>query len=457
MFQFEQEKSPLVQASTQSLVQELPDKESLKKQSFGKDSGCELLAPKPTSIEDTGLPESLLLDLVIKHTFTAGVLTKEQLVAKMGVTGGILQQLLDTAKKLGWVENRQTTNDGQMRYALSHTGDIHAKLTFSRSGYLGLAPVPLKQYMPICRQQSSRANPITLDMLKKGLKSLVLPDDLLFKIGPAMNSSRPVLIYGPPGTGKSFLCRHLNQVLGDDVLIPYALAIGGEIIQVFDPELHHSVEVNSDINPLDLIKGHDPRWIRCHRPLRVTGGELSAEMLEVQFDSHSRTYMAPLQLKANNGILLLDDLGRQRISAKQLFNRWIIPMEERRDFLSLQSGEHFEIPFELILLFSTNLNPKELVDEAFLRRLGYKIHFDALEPELYRKIWFQVCEDLSLSCSDEMFQYLLQELHEKHAKPLIPCYPRDLLGIMSDQISFMKLAPVVTQSLIDSAWSIYFV
>jgi hypothetical protein len=417
----------------------------------------ERLAPKPTSIEDTGLPESLLLDLVIKHTFTAGVLTKEQLVAKMGVTGGILQQLLDTAKKLGWVENRQTTNDGQMRYALSHTGEIHAKLVFSRSGYLGLAPVPLKQYAPICRQQSSRANPITYEKLEQGLKDLVLPHDLLFKIGPAMNSSRPVLIYGPPGTGKSYLCRHLNLALGDDVLIPYALAIGSEIIQVFDPELHHSVEVNSDINPLDLIKGHDPRWIRCHRPLRVTGGELSAEMLEVQFDSHSRTYMAPLQLKANNGILLLDDLGRQRISAKQLFNRWIIPMEERRDFLSLQSGEHFEIPFELILLFSTNLNPKELVDEAFLRRLGYKIHFDALDEVLYRKIWFQVCEDLALSCSEDVFQYLLSEYHQRYEKPLIPCYPRDLLGIMSDQISFRKSAPVVTQSLIDSAWSIYFV
>ncbi|PKG77945.1 AAA family ATPase [Shewanella sp. Actino-trap-3] len=462
MFQFEQQNSPLVQASSQSIEKEPIEKESLEQESLEKtsldqNSHCDRLAPKPTTIEATGLSESLLLDLMVKHIFTAGVLTKEQMVAKIGVTGGILQQLLDIAKKLAWVENRQSTASGQMRYALSNSGDIHAKLTFSRSGYLGLAPVPLKQYVPICRQQSSRGNPITLDMLKQGLKSLVLPDDLLLKIGPAMNSSRPVLIYGPPGTGKSFLCRHLNQVLGDDILIPYALAIGNDIIQVFDPELHHTVEKSLNTNPLDLERGHDPRWIQCHRPLRITGGELTSEMLEIQFDSHSRNYMAPIQLKANNGILLLDDLGRQRISAKQLFNRWIIPMEERRDFLSLQSGEHFEIPFELILLFSTNLNPKELVDEAFLRRLGYKIHFDALEPKLYRKIWFQVCEDLSLSCSDEMFQYLLLELHKKHGKLLIPCYPRDLLGIMSDQIKFMKLAPVVTQSLIDSAWSIYFV
>ncbi|QQX82303.1 AAA family ATPase [Shewanella sp. KX20019] len=415
------------------------------------------LAPRPTTIKGTGLSESLLLDLLLKHLLAGGVLTKEQMVKLLGVTGGIIQHLLDAAKALAWVENRQTTIDGQMRYALSAGGEIHAKQALSRNGYLGLAPVPLKQYGDICKKQSSRANPITFDMLEKGLSALVLPKDLLFKIGPAMNSSRPVLIYGPPGTGKSYLCRHLNLTIGDNVLIPYALAIGNEVIQVFDPELHHRVETKGNVSSLNLVKGHDPRWLRCKRPLRITGGELTAEMLEVQFDSHSRTYMAPLQLKANNGILLLDDLGRQKISAKQLFNRWIIPMEERRDFLSLQSGEHFEIPFELILLFSTNLNPKELVDEAFLRRLGYKIHFDALDEALYKKIWFKVCADLNLSCTEEVFQYLLDEFHKRYKKPLIPCYPRDLLGIMSDQISFMEFERVVTPSLVDSAWSIYFV
>lgn len=419
--------------------------------------GSKELAPRPITIADTGLSESLLLDLLTKHLLASGVLTKEQLTHLIGVTGGIIQQLLDIAKSLAWVENRQTTLDGQMRYALSGGGEDHAKQALSRNGYLGLAPVPLQQYSTVCQHQSSRATPITYEMLEKGLSALVLPKELLFKIGPAMNSSRPVLIYGPPGTGKSYLCRHLNLTLGDSVLIPYAIAIGNEVIQVFDPELHHKISADSNTANLNLAKGHDPRWIRCERPLRITGGELTAEMLEVQFDSHSRTYMAPLQLKANNGILLLDDLGRQKISAKQLFNRWIIPMEERRDFLSLQSGEHFEIPFELILLFSTNLDPNELVDEAFLRRLGYKIHFDALDEELYRKIWFQVCDSLNLLCSEEVFQYLLVEYHQRYGKPLIPCYPRDLLGIMSDQINFMEFEAIVTPSLIDSAWSIYFV
>lgn len=416
-----------------------------------------LLAPRPKSIEQTGIHESVLLELMLKHLLSGGVLTKAELVSYMGITGGIIQGLLDSAKQLAWVENRQSTSDGQMRYALSHGGEEFAKQASAKSGYKGLVPIPLSQYSDICCKQSSRRNPITFEMLQNGLKSLVLPNELLHKIGPALNSSRPVLIYGPPGTGKSYLCRNLNLTLGDSVLIPYSISIGNEIIQVYDPQLHHKVGESDVNNQLDLVRGHDPRWIKCKRPLRITGGELNANMLEVQFDSHSRTYMAPIQLKANNGILLLDDLGRQKISAKQLFNRWIIPMEERRDFLALQSGEHFEIPFELILLFSTNLNPSELVDDAFLRRLGYKIHFDALDEPLYRKIWFQVCEEKGLKCSEEMFQYLLTDFHGLFEKPLIPCYPRDLLGIMSDQISFMQLKSEVTKSLIVEAWSIYFV
>ncbi|MBW8184725.1 AAA family ATPase [Shewanella nanhaiensis] len=437
----------MLRLSTADKVKELPTNHL----------SCIEIAPRPKSIEDTGVQETLLLDLMLKHLFAGGVVTKADLVTHMGISGGIIQQLLDSAKQLAWVENRQSSPDGQMRYALSQNGEESAKQALARSGYRGLVPIPLAQYSAVCQKQSSRRNSITFEMLQNGLSSLVLPNDLLHKIGPALNSSRPVLIYGPPGTGKSYLCRNLNLSLGDSVLIPYAISIGNEIIQVFDPQLHYRVEASNNGGALDLLNGHDPRWIECKRPLRVTGGELTADMLEVQFDTHSRTYMAPIQLKANNGILLLDDLGRQRITAKELFNRWIIPMEERRDFLALQSGEHFEIPFELILLFSTNLNPNELVDDAFLRRLGYKIHFDALDEPLYRKIWFQVCAEKGLSCSEEMFRHLINDYHLLFEKPLIPCYPRDLLGIMSDQMSFMQLKPEVTKALIAEAWSIYFV
>jgi len=416
-----------------------------------------LVAPRPTSIEQTGLSQSLLQELLLKHLLAGGVLTKQQMVTKLGVCGGIIGQLLDSAKNLGLVENRQTTTDAQMRFTLSFGGEAVARQASLRSGYIGLAPVPLSQYLPICRSQSSRNHHVTSTMLEQAFSSLILPEQLLAQIGPALNSSRPILIYGPPGTGKSYVCRHLNLLFGDAVLIPYAIAIGNEIIQVFDPQLHHKITVQEPNPSLQLTQGHDPRWLQCQRPLRVTGGELTADMLEVRFDPHSKTYMAPLQLKANNGILLIDDLGRQKISTKQLFNRWIIPMEERRDFLALQSGEYFEIPFELVLLFSTNLDPNELVDEAFLRRLGYKIHFNALAQPLYHDIWFETCEELAINCSEETYQHLLGEYHQRYDRLLMPCYPRDLLGIVSDQIKFKALEPVVTPELIESAWSIYFV
>ncbi len=417
----------------------------------------ELLAPKPKTLEETGLSESLLLELLTKHLYSGGVLTKEQLVMRLALAGGIVQELLNSAKKLAWVENRQTTLDGQMRFALSSAGELHAKQASARNGYIGPAPIPLEQYTKVCIAQTSRNNTVTLDMLEAGLSNLILPQNLIHKIGPALNSTKPILIYGAPGTGKSYLCRHLNQILGDLVLIPYAISINNEIIQVFDPELHHTSNDAPKSPSLMLQSGYDPRWIKCRRPLRITGGELTAEMLEVQFDNHSRTYMAPLQLKANNGILLLDDLGRQKISAKQLFNRWIIPMEERRDFLALQTGEHFEIPFELVLLFSTNLAPKELVDEAFLRRLGYKIHFEALNKELYQKVWFQVCNDFNLECDDTSFEHVVQHYHKVHQKPLMPCYPRDILSIVADQIKFLQMPPKVTPELIETAWKTYFV
>lgn len=426
---------------------------------FSEESVCpfSIAAPRATNIKETGLSESLLLELLAKHLLANGVLTREQLVKLLGISGGVVQYLLESAKSLAWVENRQSTSDDQMRFALNRAGEVFARQALARSGYVGLAPVPLEQYLPICHSQSSLSNTVTYDTLTRAYSDIILPSNVIFQIGPALNSSRPILIYGAAGTGKSYICRHLNRLFGDTVLIPYAIAIKNEIIQIFDAELHEKVDELESENQLQLTKGHDPRWLKCRRPLRITGGELTADMLEVKYDPQSKTYTAPLQLKANNGILLIDDLGRQKISPKQLFNRWIIPMEERRDFLALPSGEHFEIPFALILIFSTNLKPKELVDEAFLRRLGYKIEFEPMAEPLYRSIWFEVCSELKLKCSNQVYQHLIEHYHQREGRPLLPCYPRDLLGIISDKIKFMTLDPFVTEEMIEAAWSTYFV
>ncbi|BDY05941.1 AAA family ATPase [Ferrimonas sp. YFM] len=414
---------------------------------------------KPVSLADVGISLPMLQSLVIKHLSDGDVLTLNDLADRLALPGNLVQQLLDKCKQESLVENKQTSSDGQMRYALSHTGRAHAETAYLKSGYLGPVPVPLDQYWQVCRAQSSRNIAITRNLIEAAMANLVLPDRLMEEIGPALNSKRPVLIYGPPGTGKSYLCRHFNLVLGDDVFIPHAICIGQAIIQVFDPQIHelHETDDQDESSPLLLSEGHDARWHRCRRPLLVVGGELTQDMLNVHYDSNSKTYHSPIGLKANNGILLIDDLGRQQITPKEIFNRWIVPMEERRDFLSLPSGEHFDVPFEQILLFSTNLDPNELVDDAFLRRLGYKIEFSAINKDQYMDIWWQNCEELNLNFDPEVCEWLINTLYGRSGKPLLPCHPRDLLSIVADQISYNQLPAAVTQQLIERAWSIYFV
>ena len=417
------------------------------------------VADKPVSLEEVGISLPLLQSLVVKHLSDGDVLTLNNLADRLALPGNLVQQLLDKCKQESLVENKQTTSDGQMRYTLSHTGREQAETAFLKSGYLGPVPVPLDQYWQVCKAQSSRHQTMTRPRIEKALEELVLPHRLMEEIGPALNSRRPVLIYGPPGTGKSFLCRHFNLVLGDDVLVPHAICIGQAIIKVFDPQIHELHETD-DIQVGDALllnQGHDERWHRCRRPLLVVGGELTQDMLNVHYDSNSRTYHSPIGLKANNGILLIDDLGRQQITPKEIFNRWIVPMEESRDFLSLPSGEHFDVPFEQILLFSTNLDPQELVDDAFLRRLGYKIEFSALKADQYIDIWRQNCEQLELNFDTSLCDWLINTLYARTGKPLLPCHPRDLLSIVADQISYNELPSVVTQQLIERAWSIYFV
>lgn len=418
-------------------------------------------AKRPSTIEETGLSTQLLTHLLIKHIQVLNVATIRELSVVLALSGGIVQSLVDIAKDAAWIENRQSAKNGQMRYALSSIGTAEAELALLHAGYVGPAPVPITQYTHIVNQQTSRHTQITKPQMQETFKNLMFSETLISAIGPALNSTKPILIYGKPGVGKSYLCRNLNKLFDDDILIPSAIEINSNIIQVYDPQVHSLTDAEKNAGTATTLfsmdQGHDPRWQLCKRPLIVTGGELTESMLEVNFDSTSHTYKAPLQLKANNGILLLDDLGRQKITPVQLFNRWIIPLEERRDYLFLPNGVHFEIPFELILLFSTNLDPAELVDEAFLRRLGYKIEFEPLELINYQTLWFHVCEELNLTCTAGTFDYLITHYHRKTNKPFLPCFPSDLLSIVSDQIKFNELKLEVDNELIDNAWKHYFV
>ncbi|WP_022942106.1 hypothetical protein [Psychromonas hadalis] len=436
------------QVSTESLVAVTANENNAK---------LVLLAPTPTTIKESGLSASLLLDLVVKHLQIAGVYTLRELSEKLALTGSIVQILIEKAKTLAWIENRQSTNDGQMRYCLSHLGNLQADKAFMKNGYLGCAPLPLAEYIRVAKIQSSRAAPLSKPELDAAFEHLTFPEELIEKIGPALNSTKPILIYGKAGTGKSYFCRHLNLVFGDQVLIPYAIEVNNEIIQIFDPEVHHTSLQTDHRDSLKLNSRFDGRWQLCKRPLIITGGELTLDMLEISFDRNTKVYKAPIQLKANNGILLLDDLGRQKVSPKALFNRWIVPLEERRDFLSLQSGLHFEVPFELLMLFSTNLSPNELIDDAFLRRLGYKILFLGLDKQQFKDIWEQECRAQGLHCENEIFEHLINDFLIINDKDFLPCYPRDLLSIIRDQVVFKDLPEIVTKDLLNFAWQSYFV
>jgi hypothetical protein len=281
--------------------------------------------------------------------------------------------------------------------------------------------------------------------------------DILDRLGPSLNSGRAIFIYGAAGTGKTYISQKLSRLFYDLTLVPHAIAIDDMVVQVFDHHLHKVVSYDSGDERIMLDRGHDPRFQVCERPVAITGGELTADMLEIRHDPATRLYEAPLQLKANNGIFIIDDMGRQRITPKELFNRWIVPLEEKLDYLDLGYGKHFSAPFDLVLIFSTNIHPLELADEAFLRRIGYKIEFKSLSRELYTQIWNDVCREFGATCEPEVLDFVIHQLHAVHRVPLLPCHPRDLLGMAVDHAVYSGESRRITTNHMRWAWDNYFV
>ncbi|HEX8782940.1 MAG TPA: hypothetical protein VF764_06190, partial [Steroidobacteraceae bacterium] len=348
-------------------------------------AGC--IAPRPKTIAETGLTLSFLGDLLEKHLFEAGVLTMGAMVKRAACAGPIIEEVLNFLRREGRVEIRaRTADDHGLRYALTERGRASAHGALERSGYVGPAPVPLEVYTDVVRAQTVRDRLVRRERMHEAFADLVLDGAILDRLGPALNSGKALFVYGDAGTGKTYITQRLIRLLDDAALIPHALAVGDAVIQVFDPAVHVPLQT-AEPRTLLLDDGYDPRFVLCRRPLVMTGGELTADMLEVQFDSATRRYQAPLQLKATNGMFILDDLGRQRVQPQVVLNRWIVPMEDGTDHLTLHAGQHFSVLFDLVLVFSTNLEPQELADDAFLRRIGYKIRFTSLTHEQYHDIW----------------------------------------------------------------------
>ena len=415
------------------------------------------LAPQPRTILETGLADNFLGDLVCKHLHDAGVLDMVQLTVRLALTGAVLEEVLTFLRKDRRVEVLGQAGGQTLRYGLTERGRNSARDALARSGYIGAAPYPVSAYRTLLKLQTIHHGRISAHDMHHCFGSMVLAQSMLDQLGVALNSGRAIMIYGPAGTGKTYVSSRLIRLFAEAIWVPHAIAINEAVIEIFDPQVHKRLDDDEQPNTLMLSEGIDRRLLRCERPIVITGGELTMEQLDVRYDPFARQYQAPLQLKASNGLLIIDDLGRQRMTPDVLLNRWIVPMEERRDFLNLGGGRHCELPFDLILVFSTNLNPLELADEAFLRRIGYKLQFGYLKPGEYERIWVQETQRLGIAHDPVLLSYVLRELYGAENMPLVPCHPRDLLNMACDRQRYLEGSGPLTAQELEWAWHNYFV
>lgn len=427
----------------------------------------EAFTPPPiTRVEDTGLSGLWLQDLALKILYFQGYMSGFKVAEEIALPfGGIIDQLLEILKreKLVEVKTAQQIGLGEGAYIYGITGlGIHrAREALERSQYAGPAPVPLAIYYKSVMAQSRDRTAITDADLRQALAHLTLDNGIMERIGPAINSGSSVFFYGPPGNGKTSIARAIgNLTLGDNIYIPHAIYVDGQVIKLYD-SVNHQIVPEDPPTPTGTGQlrsaRRDARWIKINRPFIVVGGELTLEGLDLVFDDVNKYYEAPFQVKANGGILLIDDFGRQLVRPRDLLNRWIVPLENRIDYLTLHTGRKIEVPFDVLVMFSTNLPPKDLVDEAFLRRLRHKIEVGDPTFEEFREIFRNVSTTKGVTYNDAALAYLLQEWYIRRGRKLRASHPRDLCDQILDIAHFLKVNPEMSTQMIDRAAAAYFV
>ena len=410
------------------------------------------LPSAPRSVNETGLSNSYLEELVLKHLFQGGSMPGSEITSRICLSTAIVETVLERLRKMKLIDIKGTSRTGVGRsgmvIAMTQAGHKVCEHSLDRDQYVGPAPVPFSYYCQAVAAQTIRGNHLQRTDIEPHFQDLVLRDDVYDAIGPSMNSGKALFFYGPPGNGKTAICQRMTNCFGGDVFVPHAVIVDDFVIKVFDSTLH---------KPVDHGEHLDDRWVRCRRPMVVVGGELTLDDLNLNYSEQVKYYEAPVQMKANCGMLLVDDFGRQTISPKALLNRWIVPLESEIDFLAMHTGKKLEIPFDVFVVFSTNLDPGELVDNAFLRRVRYKLEVSRPDADLYRKIFQAECKKQGVRWDADLMEYLIREHYQKAGRPFNCCEPRDLLGQVIDLCVYRGGQALMSQEILDRVAANYFV
>ena len=415
----------------------------------------------PTTVEETGIPDTFLTELVLKAIWVYDTPTTATLVEALGLNGNIVGELVDSLKREGLCEVRtgESATAGQFRYRPTDRGKVAAEEALNRCRYVGAAPVSVSSYNELIAKQIERFTRPTLEDVRRSLEHLVLSDDLVKKIGQAFFSRRALMIYGPSGNGKTEIVTSIAKIVSGTIVIPYALYGHGQLISVFDPDVHKSQvddDVPSDGIIIDEATRRDQRWLPVHRPTVMVGGTMGEEALEMTYDPLQGVHNAPLSVVSQGGVLIIDDLGRQKVSPKEILNRWVTMMEQGYDSFALSTSEVVRLPLDVTLIFSTNLTVQDLMDEAYLRRIAYKIEIPNLTREQLAEVTRRFCDKNSVPWTPEAVEFLMERLLANGQSAPRGCYPRDIITTIKDSAEFEGHTPILDEPSVQNACDLFF-